>query len=142
MRIYARRGSLGEAVDLSESFMATLDKGEPSFSVSPTTECDMVKCVIEPDCFPADADISLNMTREMLINAQRNDQSLTLCLSSVVAAEEDSQPCVFFLDNGVLMRWWNPDSSKMHVVNQVVVPTDYHAQILSLAHDSSLAGHQ
>ena len=54
----------------------------------------MVKCVIEPDCFPADADLSLNMTREMLINAQRNEPSLTLCLSS--AAEEDSQPCVFF----------------------------------------------
>lgn len=39
------------------------------------------------------------------------------------------------------MRRWSPDSSKIHVVNQVVVPTDYHVQILSLAHDSFLAGH-
>ena len=48
---------------------------------------------------------------------------------------------MFFLDNGVLMRRWSPDSSEIRVVNQVVVPTDYRAQILSLAHDSSLAGH-
>ncbi|CAJ1076939.1 uncharacterized protein LOC118558122 [Xyrichtys novacula] len=132
----------GKAGDLCNSFMATLDEGEPSFSVSPAIECENVsKCVSEPDVFPADADLSLNVTREMLINAQRNDPSLNLCLSSVVAAEDDSQTCVFFVDNGVLMRRWSPDSREIPVVNQVVVPTDYRAQILSLAHDSSLAGH-
>lgn len=77
----------------------------------------------------------------MLIDAQKSDPSLTLCLSSVVAAEEDSKPGVYFLDNWVLMRRCSPDSSQIRVVNQVVVPTDYRAQILSLAHDSTLAGH-
>ena len=136
----AQARKLGEIVDLCESFMATLDEGEPS-SLFPATECEKVNCVNESDLFPADKDLSLNVTRDILIDAQRNDPSLTSCLSSVVAAEEDSKPCVFFLDNGVLMRRWSPDSSEIRVVNQVVVPTDYRAQILSLAHDSSLAGH-
>ena len=136
----AQARKLGEIVDLCESFMATLDEGEPS-SLFPATECEKVNCVNESDLFPADKDLSLNVTRDILIDAQRNDPSLTSCLSSVVAAEEDSKPCVFFLDNGVLMRRWSPGSSEIRVVNQVVVPTDYRAQILGLAHDSSLAGH-
>ena len=136
----AQARKLGENVDVGESFMATLDEGEPS-SVSPATECEKVNCVNPSELFPADKDLSLNVTREVLIDAQRNDPSLTSCLSSVVAAEEDGKPCVFFLDNGVLMRRWSPDSSEIRVVNQVVVPTDYRAQILSLAHDSSSAGH-
>ena len=125
----AQARKLGENVDLCESFMATLDEGEPS-SLFPATECEKVNCVNESDLFPADKDLSLNVTRDILIDAQRNDPSLTSCLSFV-----------FFLDNGVLMRRWSPDSSEIRVVNQVVVPTDYRAQILSLAHDSSLAGH-
>lgn len=137
----AQARKLGENVDLSESFMATLVEGEPSCSVS-SDECENVlKCINEFDLFPADTDLSLNVTREMLTKAQMSDPSLTSCLSSVVAAEEDSKPVRFFLDNGVLMRRWSPDSSEMCAVNQVVVPTDYRAQILSLAHDSSLAGH-
>ncbi|XP_035851648.1 uncharacterized protein LOC118493913 [Sander lucioperca] len=120
MRAQARK--VGVVVDLSESFMATLGEGEPSFPVSPVTECEKVsKCVNEFDLFPADTDLSLNVTREMLIDAQINDPSLTLRLSSVVAAERDSKPGVFFLDNGVLMRRWSPDSSEIRVVNQVVV---------------------
>lgn len=39
------------------------------------------------------------------------------------------------------MRMWSPDSSELSVVNQVVVPKEYRLQVLSLAHDSSLAGH-
>ena len=138
----AQARKLGETVDLSESFMATLGEGEPSFSVSATNECEKVeKCVDESELFPADTDLSLNVTRKMLIDAQRNDPCLTLCLSSVVATEENSKPCVYFLDDGVLMRRWSPDSSEARVVNQVVVPTAYRAQILSLAHDSTMAGH-
>lgn len=88
---------LSEAVDLSESFMTTLDEGEPSSSVSPSTESkNVLKCVCESDPFPADVYLSLNVTREMLIHAQKNNPSLTLCLSSVVAATEERKPVVFF----------------------------------------------
>ena len=116
--------------------------------VSPLLQClpplgakNELKGVNESDLFPADADLSLNVTREMLILAQENDPSLTLCLASVVAAEENRKPVVFFLDNGVLMRRWSPDSSEINVADQVVVPKDYRPHILSLAHDSSFAGH-
>lgn len=64
----------------------------------------MLKCVLESDLFPANVDLSLNVTREMLNHAQKNDPSLTLFLSSVVAAEENRKPVMFFQDNGVLMR--------------------------------------
>lgn len=88
---------LGEAVDLSESFMATLDEGEPSSSVSPPTESkNVLKCVCESDPFSADVYLSINVTREMLIHAQKNDLSLTLCLSSVVAAADKRKPVVLF----------------------------------------------
>ena len=101
----------------------------------------MLKSVHESDLFPTHADLSLNVTKEKLIHAQRNDPSLTLCFSSVVAAEENRRPVVFFQGNGVLMRRWSPDSSEINVVHQVVVPKDYRPHVLSLAHDSSLAGH-
>lgn len=99
----------------------------------PTTESEkkLLKSVNE---------LRLNVTREMLIDAQRNDLFLTLCLSSVVAAEGNGQPA-FFLENGVLMRWWIPYSSEINVVEQIVVPKDYRWQVLSLAHDSSLVVH-
>ena len=137
----AQARKLGDSVDLCESFMATLGEGEPSFSVSPATECDKVAtCVNESELFLADPDLSLNVRREMLINAQEKDLSLTVCLSSAVAAEEDGNR-VYFLDDGVLMRRWSPDSSETRTVNQVVVPKGFRAQVLSLAHDSALAGH-
>lgn len=62
-------------------------------------------------------------------------------MSSVVADGGDCKWCVFFLDCRDLMRRWSPDSSEMRVINQTVVPADYRAQILSLAHESRLAGH-
>lgn len=96
---------MGKVVDLSESFMATCDKGEPSLSVSPATECEKVlKC--ESDLYP-DTDLSSNVTRELLIEAQKNDLPHASCMSSVVAAQEDDKHAVFFLDNGVLMRRWS-----------------------------------
>lgn len=61
-------------------------------------------------------------------------------MSPAVVTEGNQLPD-FFLENGVLMRKWSPDSSELNVVNQVVVPKGYRLQVLSLVHDSSLAGH-
>ena len=54
----AQARKLGENVDVCESFMATLDEGEPS-SVFSATECEKVNCVNESDLFPADKDLSV-----------------------------------------------------------------------------------
>ncbi len=39
------------------------------------------------------------------------------------------------------MRRWSPDPSDVNAVKQLVVPKEYRAHVLSLAHDSSSAGH-
>lgn len=127
----AQARKMSETVDLSESFLATLNEGEPSLSVIPTIDCENVKCVNETAIFPADSELCLNVTKEMLIVAQKNDPSLTVCFSSVVAADDDRKSCVFFLDNGVLMRRWSPDSTNVMSVKQVVVPKDNRAHILT-----------
>ncbi|KAK0145445.1 Retrovirus-related Pol polyprotein from transposon 297 [Merluccius polli] len=112
----AQARKLGDSVDLCESFMATLGEGEPSFSVSPATECDKVAtCVNESELFLADPDLSLNLTREMLINAQKKDLSLTLCLSSAVAAEEDGNP-----GSSLQSRFSGP-----YTVDRKISDTDY-----------------
>lgn len=61
-----------ETVNLTDSFLAMLEKGEHSFSVSPTDKCKYVKCVDETDNFPNDSELCLNVMREMLIYVQKN----------------------------------------------------------------------
>lgn len=83
-----------------------------------------VKCADESDIFPNASELCLNVTREILISAQKGP-SLSVCFSSVVAAEEDRKPCSYFLDKDLLMRHWSPDSSNFCSVNEVV-SKDYH----------------
>lgn len=129
---------MGEIVDLSGSFMATLDEDD-SF-VSPIDSVKISTCDV-PEMIPDDINQSLNMTREMLVKAQQGDPSLVPCFSSVVDREASKSPVKYFLENGVLLRSWSPDSTDLHRVNQVLVPKECRLQILSLAHDASLAGH-
>lgn len=131
---------MSKTVNLTDLFLATLDEGEHSFSVTPTDKCKNIMCVDETDIFPNVSELCLNVTREMLISAPKNDPSLSVCFSSVVADGEDRKSCSYFLDNDVLMRRWSPDSANLCSIYQVVGPKDYRVQILSLAHDSSLRG--
>lgn len=55
--------------------MATSDEREPSRSVSPSTESEEVSKCTNVDLLSTEAELSLNVTREMLINAQQNDPS-------------------------------------------------------------------
>lgn len=73
----AQARKIGETVDLSETFLATLDDGEPSFSVTPTTVCENVKGVNETDIFSASSELCFNVTKEMFV-AQKKDPSLTV----------------------------------------------------------------
>ncbi len=50
----------------------------------------------------------------------------------------------FFVKDGLLMRRWNKSNSvenEWNIVYQVVVPTAFRQQVLSLAHDHMIAGH-
>uniref|UniRef100_A0A674N472 Gypsy retrotransposon integrase-like protein 1 n=1 Tax=Takifugu rubripes TaxID=31033 RepID=A0A674N472_TAKRU len=89
--------------------------------------------------------MELPATREEFIKAQQNDETLQNCLSSVLGVEQEKgQKVVYFMDRGLLVRCWRQDASgdgDWSTAYQVVVPTAYRPQVLSLAHDNLWAGH-
>ena len=89
---------------------------------------------------------NLSLTTEQLIVAQKEDETLQGLWDKVIPEEEAvrSQQC-YFLQNGVLMRQWRPPDAPLpeswRVQQQIVVPLRYRDSILSLAHDTPMAGH-
>ncbi|KAI2644597.1 Retrovirus-related Pol polyprotein [Labeo rohita] len=86
--------------------------------------------------------LPLTVTREKLVEAQNNDPSLVKCFKLAENAEFDNVS--FLVKDGLLMRKWrksNSTESEWNFVYQVVVPTIFRPQVLSLAHDHTLAGH-
>lgn len=67
--------------------------------------------------------------------AQQADSTLDKCRSA--AWEGNVAPSVTYLvDNCVLVRKWTPKSGmECEMVDQVVVPEEFHLQVLNLAHD-------
>uniref|UniRef100_A0A3B3HSJ7 Gypsy retrotransposon integrase-like protein 1 n=1 Tax=Oryzias latipes TaxID=8090 RepID=A0A3B3HSJ7_ORYLA len=127
------RSKKGE-IDLSDSFLAT---DESSDGEERTKE---VKQVVPPLTSIADPNPA---SRKDFIMAQRNDVTLSRCLSSVVLKEEARRKTTaYFLDNNLLMRRWSDGlETGGRDVYQVVVPTDYRNKVLSLAHDHPWSGH-
>uniref|UniRef100_A0A3B3IB77 Gypsy retrotransposon integrase-like protein 1 n=1 Tax=Oryzias latipes TaxID=8090 RepID=A0A3B3IB77_ORYLA len=132
--VVTRAQSKKGEIDMSNSFLATdkLSDGEERTKevkqvVSPLTSID--------DPNPA--------SRKDFIMAQRNDLTLSRCLSSVVLKEEAKRKrTAYFFDNNLLMRRWSDGlETGGRDVNQVVVPADYHNKVLSLAHDHPWSGH-
>jgi len=118
-------------VDLEGTFMTLLDD-----SIS---ESDS-----ESRPIPSDNDDRLN--RNKLITEQENDPGLKDILERSVTFEEASEvPVCFYKHNGVLMRKWRPLDSpandEWQIVHQIVVPKVYRREVISLAHDSPMAGH-
>ena len=77
-----------------------------------------------------------------MILLQKSDATLVSCHQ---AARSDpngaSELCAFFVKDGVLMRMWRPRlDEEWGTVYQIVIPTEYRTEILSVAHDG-LAGH-
>ncbi len=84
-------------------------------------------------------------SKQQLISAQKTDETLLTCVSSVVDESELSKRTVaYFLDVGVLMRKWSPEkaNSDWSSVFQIVVPQPYRGYVLSLAHDHELSGQE
>ena len=78
---------------------------------------------------------------------QKQDTSLkTLFAQAVSEAGSNVFPVCHYLHNGVLMRKWRPAADVLaddiwQARTQIVVSSEYRNDILSLAHDISLAGH-
>ncbi len=105
---------------------------------SPHTELEPKKCL---ESFGG-----THMSRKHLISEQKCDQSLSSLYELVVSEEELADMASgYFLKNDVLLRKWTPSYASTQddwsIVTQVVVPNKFRNEILSLAHDSPLAGH-
>uniref|UniRef100_A0A3P9JAN5 Gypsy retrotransposon integrase-like protein 1 n=1 Tax=Oryzias latipes TaxID=8090 RepID=A0A3P9JAN5_ORYLA len=134
----AQARKMGETIDLSESFMSTLDESETL--QPPQKRESTIKSETKSGC--QTDNMTLNVTRDMLITAQQNDPTLAACFSSAVDNGGEKMPnVIYFMENGILMRRWTQHSSDLDNTDQLVVPRNFRLQVLSLAHDSSLAGH-
>ncbi|XP_033761567.1 uncharacterized protein LOC117343335 [Pecten maximus] len=86
------------------------------------------------------------LSREHLIYEQNRDpELLSLRDKSLSGEERDKVPVCYFEKDGVLMRKWRPPDvgveDEWEVVYQIVVPKVYREQVMSIGHDSPMAGH-
>ena len=86
------------------------------------------------------------VSRRELIILQEKDPSLSgICDQVVGKSEAEAAAVCYYVENGVLMRKWQPLHSGRNegwrVVNQVVVPEQCHQEVLHLAHEAPMAGH-
>ena len=100
----------------------------------------------EGDILPQHLEGSPALTREQLIKDQQSDPELAALIQDALTEEEArDQPVCYFQKAGILMRKWRPpmvpSSEKWKVSYQIVVPPNCRADVLKLAHDTSMAGH-
>lgn len=85
---------------------------------------------------------ALNINQRIFKIEQAEDKSLDLCRNKVgqVFFGRGSTEYSFVMQKGVLYRHYRLSSGK--IVQQVVVPRKLRSQVLQLAHESLMAGHQ
>ncbi|XP_039548082.1 uncharacterized protein LOC120493504 isoform X2 [Pimephales promelas] len=88
----------------------------------------------------------LPISREILIEAQRNDLSLEKCRASVENDKKSLRNHQFYWNDDVLMRKWSRSLNSeqrddWNAVHQIVVPSKFRSHVLSLAHDHLWSGH-
>lgn len=81
-----------------------------------------------------------------LISEQHKDPDISCLFARTVdESEVSSNPTCYFVKNGVLMRKWRPPDisaeDEWAIKYQVVIPEAYRVEILSMAHETPLAGH-
>ena len=92
------------------------------------------------------SDYQEKISKGNLIAEQQKDPDIS-CLfpRTVDESEVSSNPICYFVTNGVLMRKWRPPDisaeDEWAIKYQVVIPKAYRVEILSMAHETPLAGH-
>ena len=87
-----------------------------------------------------------SLSHKALIAEQERDPEI-ICLGRQALDEKEAAvvPCCYFKKEGILMRKWRPPeapaSHDWKVVYQVVIPQKHRHDILSIAHESPMAGH-
>lgn len=131
-----------DVVDLSESFMVPVS----AENVLPSENTSFSRGHLNADLLRLDnSTLSVPMSRERIIVAQKEDESLAKCFASVVSPDQIRQEkVIYFVEDNLLMRKWCPNSeneSEWNVVCQIVIPSCYRQHVLCLAHDHVLSGH-
>lgn len=123
-------------ISLADTFFATLTDSE--VKDSPLTNVSQGLAEGLP----------LTNVSQRLADLQRVDSDIAPLIDiAVLEGEGDTElnECYYLKPNGILMRRWKPphvaQDHEWENVHQVVVPKEYRQDIMSLAHDSSLAGH-
>ncbi|KAK3084264.1 hypothetical protein FSP39_010811 [Pinctada imbricata] len=133
-----------ENIDLSDTFMSTIDDSVPETSVS--LHVDKSPTVPGDDSHPPlDRDTDA-LSREQLLSEQTKDPEIIRLSKRALPREEaDKVGECFYIQDGILMRKWRPPDAPPNdvwrVVHQIVVPVAYRGDIMSLAHDTPMAGH-
>ncbi|XP_072046476.1 uncharacterized protein [Amphiura filiformis] len=86
------------------------------------------------------------LNHNKLIFEQENDPEISILGQRALTPQEAEQsPVCFYKQNEVLMRKWRPPDAQMdeewRVVHQIVIPKVYRNDIISIAHDTPMAGH-
>ncbi|XP_069976068.1 uncharacterized protein [Penaeus vannamei] len=94
----------------------------------------------------ADELSTCSVERKNLIDQQKVDAELRkIAESALIDTEISDVPTGYYKKDGILMRKWRPShvsaGDDWLTVHQIVIPRSYRRQILSLAHDSPMAGH-
>ena len=122
-------------VDLNDTFLSQVFDTDPSvipcgFKVSDETPSDQCHTI----------------SRSHLIDEQHKDPEISCLFDRVVdEVETSTDPVCYYTKSGILMRKWRPPDVLVDddwaVKHQIVVPKSYQAEILSLAHETPMAGH-
>lgn len=92
----------------------------------------------------AEVELTSTIDRITLANAQKSDNSLARCRTTVVKnGDIFKRPVGYFWDDGLLMRKRTPvfSENEADAFYQIVVPVQFRSHVLMLAHDHSFSGH-
>jgi len=125
--------------DQSPDVTSTAKTTSDSDSATTSQTCQMTKVDGPTECCPP-------MKRGQLIREQQCDTELVQ-LAKEAISEEEAGTCAqcYYIKSGVLMRKWRPPDApateEWQVVHQIVLPKRCRKDIVSLAHESPMAGH-
>ena len=128
--------------DLENTFLTKVDEKEGKFVTQGDKKTPEHKPVSEHDQFRETDPLS----HDKLVAEQEKDPELKdLGQRALSPQEAEQNPVCFYKQNGVLMRKWRPPNTPANdewkIVHQIVVPRVYRDEVISIAHNSPMAGH-
>jgi hypothetical protein len=133
-------------LDFSDTFLIDLDCSSDVISQPFKSDSPLKTSADDPN-----TDIQLNhdqgtLSREQLLSEQNKDLDIIQLSKRELPPEEAAKvgEC-FYIKDRILMRKWRPPDAPpdevWHVVHQIGVPVRYRTDVMSLAHDTPMAGH-